>query len=471
MSLFVGHLIILKKTEGLQRLLETKLQTAEHAGSDTTDKDGETAATAAVGGMKSVDENGGESTKKDAACAILPEEEGIKHPSDASCKVNDDSQTHGGHTYENLITFSRQKLALIQSEYDPKRCGFCEKMSSELKHCKSCKTAKYCSKECQLKDWEKRHKKDCKEIRRLQDNIDKQVFTVKPHNLERNMEYSALYFHQEKLLMSGFQIHTKSGRLLDVYNPETFDKERTVTMVGEQFNIAGLCALTIENAQFVAVSIHSMPIGSKPSRVELWAVPIPARKPVYTFTNSRAMYGPICFSEGKLLIRNEGRGTLDELDASSIPFTPTGARIPTGIVLPSSVQSMCLVRKNNEKHIVLQYLKDEGWEDSRIKCINYEGQEMWKLEDLDASHLGERPFQPYGICVDEEGNIYSAEQESDRVVVIKKDLTIQTLLNAPGSVSCIGWSDHYQSLYVTYQVSGGAYFQVAIAGYKITKEK
>ena len=434
--------------------------------------------------MKTIGDNGGESTKKDAACAILPEEEGIKHHNDA--KVNDDSQTSETNADENLITFSRQKLALIQCEYDPKRCGFCEKMFAELKHCKKCKTANYCSKECQSKDWEKRHKKDCKEMRRLQDNIDKklsstskvQVFTVKlsvhPHNLERNMEYSTLYFHQGKLLMSGFQPYTESGRLLDVYNPETFEKERTVTMVGEQFNIADLCALTIENARFVAVSIQSMPIDSNPSRVELWAFPIPSTKPVYTFTEKDAKYGPMCFSESKLLIRNEGRGTLDELDASSIPFRQTGVSIPTGFALPSSLQSMCLIRKNYEKQIVLQYLKDEGWEDSRIKCINYEGQEMWNLGDLNAARLDGIPFQPYGICVDEEGNIYSAEQDSNRVIVIKRDLSVQVLLNAPGSVSCIGWCDQTQKLYVTYDVSGkysGADFQVAIAGYKITKGK
>ena len=472
--------VIFKKTESLQRLLETKLQTAEQAGSDSTDKGGETVAAASADEKKATGDNGGESTKKNAACAILPGEEGTKHHNTASSKVND-SQTPEGNADENLITFSRQKLALIQCEYDPKRCGFCEKMIAELKHCKRCKTANYCSKECQTKDWEKRHKKDCKEIRRLQDHIDKkfssrlkvQVFTVnlsdQPHNLERNMDYSALYFHQGKLLMSGFQPLTNSGRLLDVY-PETFEKERTVTMVEEKLNIAGLCVLTIENAQFVAISIHSIIAQSRPSRVELWAFPIPAGKPVYTFTNSRAMYGPMCFSEGKLLIRNEGRGTLDELDASSIPFRPTGARIPTGNAFPSRVQSMCLIRKNNDKQIVLQYLRDDGWEDSRIKCINYEGQELWQLGGLDAPHLDGRRCQPYGICVDEEGNIYSAEQESNRVIVIKRDLSVQVLLNAPGSVSCVVWCDQTQKLYVVYHVSRGINFQVAIAGYKVTKE-
>ena len=254
-----------------------------------------------------------------------------------------------------------------------------------------------------------------------------------------------------------------------MYNPVTFEKERTVTVAEEKFNVAGLCALTIANAQFVAVSIHSIPIRSHPGRIELWAFPNPAKKPVYTFTKSKAMFGSIFFSEGKLLVHNDEKGTLDELDVSSIPFSPTGVSISTGIALPSSTQSMCLITSGNEKQIVLQYLKDDGWEDSRIKCINYEGQELWQLGGLDAPHLDGTPFQPYGICVDEEGNLYSAEQESNRVVVIKRNQTIQTLFHAPGSVSCVGWCDQTQKLYVVYAVVRDV--QVAIAEYTITAEK
>ena len=454
----------------------------EQVGRNSADKGKETGpsgSAATEDEINTIGVNRGESDKKNAACAIFPQEEGTKHQEGASSAAIDGRQTPWGKTDENLLTFSRQKLALLQCEYDPKRCGFCESISAALKQCARCKTAKYCSKECQSTDWEKRHKKDCREIRRLQNTIDKKfssilktsLFTVKPsgqpHYLESNMEYSALCFHQGKLLMSGFQPLIESGRLLEVYNPVSFEKERTVTMVEEKFNIAGLCALDIENAQFVAVSIHSiLAIDSRPSRIELWAFPIPAKKPIYTFTKRKAMFGPICFSEGKLLIHNENKGILDELDANSIPFSPTGVNISTGIAIPSSLQSMCLITNDNEKQIVLQYLKDDGWEDSRIKCINYEGQELWQLE---APHLDGTPFQPYGICADEEGNIYSAEQESNRVVVIKKDQTIQTLFHAPGSVSCVGWCDQTEKLYVVYAVVRNV--QVAIAGYTLTIDK
>ena len=451
-----------KKIETLQELLEDKLQKEEQEGADLQNKGTETGAIARAAEDPSV--VGREREKKDTACAILADEDDKKHSDNPSSQTN-----------ENLLTFSRQKLALLQCEYDPKRCGFCREDSSvtKLKQCTKCKTAKYCSRECQSKDWKERHKKDCKEIRRLQENIRgtpaKHTFTAQlsdqPHFLKKSMDYSELHFHEGKLLLSGYQPNKLSGKFIDVYNPVTFEKENTVCRIEENFAIGAFCSLTIENSLLLAVSIISVPINKYPSRIELWPFPVSSRNPIYTFTIGSEMYGPMCYFEGRLLIWNEGRGTLDELDASSIPLRPTGLRVPTGILSSGSVQSMCLITNNSEKHIVLQYLKDEGWEDSRIKCINFEGQELWKVGGLDAPRLDGIPFQPYGICVDEEGNLYSAEQESDRVVVIKKDLTIQTLFCAPSRVGCVGWCDETQELYVVYDISERE--QMAVAGYKI----
>ena len=91
----------------------------------------------------------------------------------------------------SLGTFSRQKLALIQGEYDPKHCNNCGKDGS-LQNCTKCKVAMYCSKECQVKDWEKKHKTHCKEIRRLQKNIstavkeeEKEVMDSNSSNIEQ----------------------------------------------------------------------------------------------------------------------------------------------------------------------------------------------------------------------------------------------------------------------------------------------
>jgi hypothetical protein len=46
-------------------------------------------------------------------------------------------------------------------------CNYClrDHPKMELKKCSQCKTAVYCSKECQLADWRAEHKKECKEIK------------------------------------------------------------------------------------------------------------------------------------------------------------------------------------------------------------------------------------------------------------------------------------------------------------------
>jgi hypothetical protein len=46
------------------------------------------------------------------------------------------------------------------------RCRYCrnEDPKMELKKCSQCKTAEYCSKECQVADWRAGHKKECKAL-------------------------------------------------------------------------------------------------------------------------------------------------------------------------------------------------------------------------------------------------------------------------------------------------------------------
>ena len=473
MFIFIIIILFVEKRNP-SKLLETKLQAAEHPCTNVREEGGVTKASIVE---KTEDasgttvDDGEESTKKDAACAIFPKEEDIKHHDGAGTQVNDNKKKLESKVDESLVTFSRQKLALLQCEYDPKRCLFCENFCTQLKQCTRCKTAKYCSRECQLKDWEKRHKKDCREIRRLQENIvDKIRNTMstvklcdKPCPLEKTMEYGILHLHEGKLLMSGFQPLQVTGRFLDTYNPVTFEKESTVVRVEETFGISGFCTLTIDNSLLLAVAVNCVPIEKFLSRLELWSFPNPTEKPVYT---QKGIYGPMCISEGKLLIVNGLHLTVEELDISSLPLRQTNVRVQTGITFPGSVQSICLIENNGEKQIVLQYLKDLGWEDSRMKCINYQGEEIWHLGGLDAPNLDGRSFQPYSICTDDEGNIYTAEQESKRIVLIKRDLSIQVLFDAPDRVGCIAWCNKTQKLYVVYDILEDV--QMAIARYNVT---
>ena len=45
----------------------------------------------------------------------------------------------------------------------PGRCWYCnsEDLRVELKKCSQCKMSQYCSKECQVADWKRGHKKEC----------------------------------------------------------------------------------------------------------------------------------------------------------------------------------------------------------------------------------------------------------------------------------------------------------------------
>ena len=65
----------------------------------------------------------------------------------------------------------RQKLSLLVSEHDPKRCCSCSKHQTNRKFrtCAKCACAMYCSKTCQVKDWSVRHNKRCAEIKRLRE--------------------------------------------------------------------------------------------------------------------------------------------------------------------------------------------------------------------------------------------------------------------------------------------------------------
>ena len=71
----------------------------------------------------------------------------------------------------NVVTFSRQKLAMLTCKYDSSRCGQCGKSDGNLKHCSKCKTAVYCSRDCQARNWQSEHKAECREIIRLKEIV------------------------------------------------------------------------------------------------------------------------------------------------------------------------------------------------------------------------------------------------------------------------------------------------------------
>ena len=66
-----------------------------------------------------------------------------------------------------------EKIALLVSEFDPKCCNHCQILLSpkELKFCAACTTVRYCSKDCQVKDWVPKHRAQCLELRNLREKL------------------------------------------------------------------------------------------------------------------------------------------------------------------------------------------------------------------------------------------------------------------------------------------------------------
>ena len=167
----------------------------------------------------------------------------------AACAPDRKAQKASKEEASNALTFSRQKLALIQCEYDPKCCSHCKKPAStessgDLKSCSKCKTAKYCSRDCQIKDWQSKHRVHCNEIIRLQAMIGKDEVNVSrpistgdsylhatmddnPWLIDRNIEFYNMCIHKGKLFPMGFNIKT-FNRVVCMYNAATGVKDGIV---------------------------------------------------------------------------------------------------------------------------------------------------------------------------------------------------------------------------------------------------
>ena len=361
----------------------------------------------------------------------------------------------------SLLTFSRQKLALLQCEYNPKCCSYCGQGMDVLKTCSRCKTAKYCSQKCQEKDWPRKHKQHCKEMRRLAEVIEKEseasnVINVKISPSQKTLKalpcgkpwflresykvYGRMCIYGTKLIFCGTDTDVFSS-FIDIYNVDTHKREASSCFIRPGDIVSGLCIVKMEGVPYIAISTENSFEFLRQHRFELWS--FPSSKPYYSYTTNPNTFTVIHSFDGTLLIANELEKTIHEFNVRSTPFKSTGLTIPTGFSMLYCVQSMCVLKEADEKRLVIQYVG--GGNDSEIKCLDYRGRQLWKMSD---SPLDGRSFQPLGICTDGNGNIFSSEQDSNRVVVIKEDLSLQTLIHAPGKVWCVTWCDVTNRLYV-----------------------
>ena len=71
------------------------------------------------------------------------------------------------HKWKYVIPKYKEKLTWLVSQHDFNRCSYCAKLTQRSKgwnYCARCTSARYCSKQCQMKDWKCKHRDDCREI-------------------------------------------------------------------------------------------------------------------------------------------------------------------------------------------------------------------------------------------------------------------------------------------------------------------
>ena len=194
----------------------------------------------------------------------------------------------------NLQTFSRQKLALLQSEYDPKSCSYCMKPTKGLKTCIGCRTAKYCSRECQSKDWLKKHKKHCKEMIRLKTQIDgtqpegmsgkglRAAVCDNPWFLESRLNYSGLCLYQDKLILVGSGVNSLT--IVCMCDSLTGKEEKVICRLPHKEFPHGICTLKVGDSQYIAISRSLLENLRMEWRIEFWAFPEVKPKLAYIST-------------------------------------------------------------------------------------------------------------------------------------------------------------------------------------------
>ena len=232
----------------------------------------------------------------------------------------------------NLLTFSRQKLAMLQCEYDPKCCSCCSKSlpTKELKACGKCRTAKYCSRECQIKGWETKHKVKCREIRRLKAVIEEEGKVPRilhatpigrPWLLESNNEYYKLVFLEQKaFLLPGYADDT-NNRPFYMYDASTGNKEGTVCQI-QSNTVMSICAVKTGHTHYLAISYAITQF--QPWRIDFWPYPETSAQAAYTYYSEPFMIGQLAHDAGKLLVSNVKEQTIRQFDFSSFPIKATG---------------------------------------------------------------------------------------------------------------------------------------------------
>ena len=373
----------------------------------------------------------------------------------------------------NLQTFSCQKLALLQCEYDPKKCSRCGKSASveNLKQCSRCKSAKYCSQKCQAEDWKSKHKAHCKEIMRLMEivsydnagpsvapigNIERVKATEvgKPFKLKCSFNVHMCAFDNKLVLFGTENKAGHSSGEIEVYNTTTGQREGV--LYGTEECAMGICSYVLDGVRHIVASFSGLldDLGDDayyPDVTRAWNVESNEllyevqRKPWSSEIGRLYHHNSIIYA---FSWKNQNISGFDV--KSKLRGKPSHVLSPN-LPLPSGMSSFCVTDCHGDHRLVVNYLPCYPHEHRlkrNIKCVDFYGQELWNLGDR--SPTTRSHTQTY-LCTDNKGHIFASDPDNHRVIVIyEEDMSVETLVTTPGKVQDITWNKETQRLHVVY---------------------
>ena len=353
----------------------------------------------------------------------------------------------------NILTFSRQKLALIQCEYDPKCCSSCEKGESlvQLKNCSGCKAAKYCSKDCQAKDWMKRHKTHCKEIQRLNSVIDgsERVISERSRNisservqakrlngewsLDTRLTYANILLLEDVLILLGSC--TNVAPILTSHDALTGHNEKVICRLNLKEILPGICALKIGSARYIAISRALCKDKLKmDSRIEFWSASQPQSRPVYVHRDGTKTFGSLHFGNRHLYVADSLSCAITEYSISSFPIKNTGL-----IIQPKQrnvfLLDFCTFKDDINLKFILHF-EDSTAQLGLVICLDSRGRHLWEVKSQPLDGI---LFHPLSICSDQYGHVFMADRNNARIVTLDRKHEMREFMRSPGKIVGIDW--------------------------------
>ena len=362
----------------------------------------------------------------------------------------------------NMLTFSKQKLALIQCEYDPKSCSCCKKSESlvQLKNCAGCKTAKYCSKDCQVKDWMKNHKTHCKEIQRLNLVVDGTKQTIHERHgkiprelmqakkldgewsLDTRLMYSNILLLENVLILLGSC--TNVAPILTMHDAFNGRDEQVICRLNLKELTPGICAMKIGNARYVAISRALCKGGlNLDSRLEFWSISQSESHPVYVHRDGTQSIGSLHFGNGHLYAADSMGCEITEYNVSSFPIKSTGL-----IIQPQQrglfMVDFCTVKEHKNLKLILHF-EDTTAQLGLVVCVDSRGHHLWEVKSQPLDGI---LFYPWSICSNHDGHIFMSDRNNARIVTLDQNHEMRHFMRSPGKIVGIAWCEITDKLLV-----------------------